>query len=311
LVQINFGSRQISCKIVYYGPGLGGKTTNLRVIHEKAPSDHRGELTSIATEGDRTLFFDFLPIELGTVRGMTTKFQLYTVPGQIYYNATRKLVLAGADGLVFVADSQKTKMEENKESLRNLEENLREHGVDVREIPLVMQFNKRDLPEIEAVEKMNEELNPLHAPYFESVAVRGDGVFPTLRTCLKLVLANLEKDRLGVPAPAEEPTAAEPTTAVKAPTAATAAPAADMGGAGRKAVAAEAPRPAFKPRPGARAGREAGAALGKKGVETPARRRYIKAPRHGLPGWALVVLLGVFVGIIAVILWRLGILSLE
>ena len=196
-MQINFGTREVSCKIVYYGPGLGGKTTNLRIVHEKAPEGNRGNLTSIATDGDRTLFFDFLPIELGSVRGMRTKFQLYTVPGQVYYNATRKLVLAGADGVVFVADSQKQKMAENKESLANLAENLREHGADIHEIPIVLQYNKRDLEDIESVETMDAEINTLNAPSFEAVAVSGEGVFPTLRACLKLVLTSLEKKELG------------------------------------------------------------------------------------------------------------------
>ncbi|MBI3723721.1 GTPase, partial [bacterium] len=143
MVQINFAKREINCKLVYYGPGLSGKTTNLEVVHKKAPASKKGELTSIATEGDRTLFFDYMPLELGKVGGMNTKFQLYTVPGQVYYNATRKLVLQGADGVVFVADSQPDKMDENLESLQNLDDNLKEQGLDIRTLPLVLQWNKR------------------------------------------------------------------------------------------------------------------------------------------------------------------------
>ena len=141
MVQINFAKREINCKLVYYGPGLSGKTTNLEVVHKKAPASKKGELTSIATEGDRTLFFDYMPLELGKVGGMNTKFQLYTVPGQVYYNATRKLVLQGADGVVFVADSQRDKLEENIESFTNLEENLREQGLDPKTIPMVLQWS--------------------------------------------------------------------------------------------------------------------------------------------------------------------------
>ena len=148
MVQINFAAREVNCKIVYYGPGLSGKTTNLEMIHTKIPASHRGELTSIATEGDRTLFFDFMPLDLGKIGGMTTRFQLYTVPGQVYYNATRKLVLQGVDGIIFVADSQQGKLQENIDSLRNLEENLAEYGLDLTAIPHVFQYNKRDLPNI-------------------------------------------------------------------------------------------------------------------------------------------------------------------
>ncbi|RME81745.1 MAG: GTPase, partial [Planctomycetota bacterium] len=148
MVQINFALKEVNCKIVYYGPGMSGKTTNLEVIHQKAPKERKGELTSIATEGDRTLFFDFMPLDLGKVAGMNTKFQLYTVPGQVYYNSTRKLVLQGADGVIFVADAQRNKLAENLESLQNLKENLAEYSLDIRKIPLVIQYNKMDLPNI-------------------------------------------------------------------------------------------------------------------------------------------------------------------
>lgn len=193
MVQINFALKEVNCKVVYYGPGLSGKTTNLEVVHNKAPKSNIGELTSIATEGDRTLFFDFLPLNLGHVAGMQTKFQIYTVPGQVYYNSTRKLVLQGADGIVFVADSRRGKMDENIESLKNLEDNLEEYGLDIDTIPLVFQYNKRDLDDIHTVEELQEILNRFEAPYFEAVAVTGDGVFPTLKKLSSMVLEHLNK----------------------------------------------------------------------------------------------------------------------
>ncbi|RME03068.1 MAG: GTPase, partial [Planctomycetota bacterium] len=193
MVQINFALKEVNCKIVYYGPGMSGKTTNLEVIHKKAPSSKTGELTSIATEGDRTLFFDFMPLDLGKVAGMNTKFQLYTVPGQVYYNATRKLVLQGVDGIVFVADSQEGKMAENIESFQNLEQNLREHGMDLRTIPLVIQYNKRDLPNVMPIELMQEKINIYNVPYVEASAITGQGVFPTLKKLSALVLESLNK----------------------------------------------------------------------------------------------------------------------
>jgi hypothetical protein len=193
MVQINFARKEVNCKIVYYGCGLSGKTTNLEVVHEKAPADRKGELTSIATEGDRTLFFDFMPLELGKVGGMNTKFQLYTVPGQVYYNATRKLVLQGADGVIFVVDSQREKLQENIESFQNLTENLKEQGLDIKKIPLVIQYNKRDLPGALPVAELERELNTLGAPYFEAIAVTGEGVFPTLKKLSSMVLDSLNK----------------------------------------------------------------------------------------------------------------------
>lgn len=195
MVQINFALKEVNCKVVYYGPGLSGKTTNLEVVHSKAPKSNVGDLTSIATEGDRTLFFDFLPLNLGSVAGMTTKFQIYTVPGQVYYNSTRKLVLQGADGLVFVAESRRGKMDENLESLQNLEENLREYGMDINHIPLVMQYNKRDLPDTYGIEELQQKLNRFNAPYFEAVAVTGEGVFPTLKKLSQMVLESLNRQQ--------------------------------------------------------------------------------------------------------------------
>ncbi len=193
MVQINFALREVSCKIVYYGPGMGGKTTNLQVVHDRAPADHKGKLTSIATEGDRTLFFDFLPLDLGTVGGMKTKLQLYTVPGQVYYNATRKLVLEGADGIIFVADSQQDKMTENIESWQNLQDNLREYGLDINEIPVVVQYNKQDLPDLSPVAELEAKVNTVNALSFEASATNGEGVFPTLKAISSIVLERLNK----------------------------------------------------------------------------------------------------------------------
>ena len=207
MVQINFAAREINCKIVYYGPGLSGKTTNLETIHTKIPGDRRGELTSIATEGDRTLFFDFMPLDLGKIAGMQTRFHLYTVPGQVYYNATRKLVLQGVDGIIFVADSQQGKMQENIESLHNLEENLKEYGVELSSVPFVVQYNKRDLPNIIPTEELEAKLNVYNAPSFEAVAITGEGVFPTLKKCAELVLQNLQKKYAARLAPAAAATA--------------------------------------------------------------------------------------------------------
>ena len=195
MVQINFALKEVNCKVVFYGPGLSGKTTNLEVVHSKAPKANVGDLTSIATEGDRTLFFDFLPLNLGSVSGMQTKFQIYTVPGQVYYNSTRKLVLQGADGIVFVADSRRGKMDENLESFSNLEENLLEYGMDINTIPLVLQYNKRDLPDLYTVDEINEKLNKYNSPFFEAVAVTGEGVFPTLKKLSQMVLESLNRQQ--------------------------------------------------------------------------------------------------------------------
>lgn len=188
MVSINYSAREVCCKIVYYGPGLSGKTTNLQYIHSKVPQGTRGKLISLATEADRTLYFDFLPINIGTINDFQAKFQLYTVPGQVYYNATRKLVLRGVDGLVFVADSQPDKMDENIESLANLEENLREYGYDPATLPIVLQYNKRDLPGVLSIDELNAKLNPRGIPVYEASATIGNGVFDTLKLIIKLVL---------------------------------------------------------------------------------------------------------------------------
>ncbi len=188
MVSINYSAREVCCKIVYYGPGLSGKTTNLQYVHTKVPSTTRGDLISLATEADRTLYFDFLPINIGTINGFQAKFQLYTVPGQVYYNATRKLVLRGVDGVVFVADSQPDKMDENIEALANLIDNLKEYGYDVNELPLVIQYNKRDLPNIMTTDEMDHKLNTYNFPTFEASATVGTGVFDTLKLIIKLVL---------------------------------------------------------------------------------------------------------------------------
>ncbi|NBV80044.1 MAG: gliding-motility protein MglA [Verrucomicrobia bacterium] len=221
---INYASREINCKLVYYGSGLGGKTTNLEHVYGKTKPDTRGKLISLATETERTLFFDFLPVDLGTIRGFKTRFHLYTVPGQVYYNASRKLILKGVDGIVFVADSQVERMEANQEAMQNLYDNMAEYGYDLTKMPFVIQYNKRDLPnaapladlqaalnpgwEVTDPAKQRETPDPWHAgenlvsqlptgewieraPYFEAVAITGDGVFETLRAVSKLVLKTL------------------------------------------------------------------------------------------------------------------------
>lgn len=193
MVQINFALKEVNCKVVFYGPGMSGKTTNLEIVHQKAPEENKGELTSISTDGDRTLFFDFMPLDLGNVAGMRTKFQLYTVPGQVYYNATRKLVLQGVDGIIFVADSDPDKMDENVESYSNLIENLAEYGKDIRELPHVIQYNKRDLPNAMPCAEIDKIMNKFGVPTFEAVAYTGEGVFPTLKTLCAMVLESIEK----------------------------------------------------------------------------------------------------------------------
>jgi signal recognition particle receptor subunit beta len=190
---INYASKEINCKIVYYGPGLCGKTTNLQYIYNKTAPEAKGKMISLATEADRTLFFDFLPLDLGTIRGFTTRFHLYTVPGQVFYDASRKLILKGADGVVFVADSQKERMEANIESIRNLETNLKEHGLELSTIPYALQFNKRDLPNIAEVDEMYRVLNFKREPTFEAVATTGVGVFDTLKAVAKQILIELRK----------------------------------------------------------------------------------------------------------------------
>jgi signal recognition particle receptor subunit beta len=190
---INYASREINCKIVYYGPGLCGKTTNLQHIYDKTNPGAKGKLISLATETDRTLFFDFLPLELGTVRGFKTRFHLYTVPGQVFYDASRKLILKGVDGVIFVADSQVERMDANVESIENLIVNLQAQGYDLMTIPYVLQLNKRDLPNVTPVEEMRRLLVRKNEPVVEAVAASGAGVFETLKAVAKLVLADLTK----------------------------------------------------------------------------------------------------------------------
>lgn len=269
MVQINFALKEVNCKVVFYGPGMSGKTTNLEIVHQKAPEENKGELTSISTDGDRTLFFDFMPLDLGNVAGMRTKFQLYTVPGQVYYNSTRKLVLQGVDGIIFVADSDPDKMDENVESYGNLIENLAEYGKDIRELPHVIQYNKRDLPNALPVAEIDKIMNKFGVPTFEAVAYTGEGVFPTLKTLAAMVLESIEKidgrnPRKTAPKPkpvtAGEPVAA-PAPASASPRAVAAKPAAAVGRAPQKTRGA---RPA--------------AAAGAKGAP---RRRRAGAPAAG------------------------------
>jgi len=188
---INYAAREINVKIVFYGPGLCGKTTNLQYIYEKSSPQQKGKLISLATETDRTLFFDFLPLDLGAVRGFKTRFHLYTVPGQVFYDASRKLILKGVDGVVFVADSQEARMDANAESLRNLEDNLNDNGFELKTVPYVLQFNKRDLPSAMLVDDMYRLLNFKGEPTFEAVATKGIGVFETLKAVAKQVLYEL------------------------------------------------------------------------------------------------------------------------
>jgi signal recognition particle receptor subunit beta len=193
MVLFNYATKEITAKVVYYGPGLCGKTTNLQFIYDSLPSNNKSKMLSLATKTDRTLFFDFLPLDLGKIRGMRTKLQLYTVPGQVYYNSTRQLVLKGADGIVFVADSQDFALDANLESLQNLEDNLKRQGIRIREIPVVMQWNKRDLPNALPIADLEKDANKLHVPSFPSVATTGIGVEDTLKGITQLVLAHLVK----------------------------------------------------------------------------------------------------------------------
>jgi signal recognition particle receptor subunit beta len=190
---INYSSREINCKIVYYGPGLCGKTTNLQYVYAKTNPDAKGKMISLATETERTLFFDFLPLSLGEIRGFKTRFHLYTVPGQVFYDASRKLILKGVDGVVFVADSQIERMEANLESVENLRVNLAEQGYDLDKIPYVVQYNKRDLPNVAAVDELRRLINPRSVPEYQAVAPTGVGVFDTLKAVAKLVLTELKK----------------------------------------------------------------------------------------------------------------------
>jgi|SRR3990172_5931841 hypothetical protein len=192
---INYSSREINCKIVYYGPGLCGKTTNLQYVYAKTNAEAKGKMISLATETERTLFFDFLPLSLGEIRGFKTRFHLYTVPGQVFYDASRKLILKGVDGVVFVGDSQMERMEANEESVDNLRVNLAEQGYDLDRLPYVVQYNKRDLKNVVAVEELRRVLNPRRVPDFQAVAPTGAGVFDTLKAVAKLVLTELKRGR--------------------------------------------------------------------------------------------------------------------
>ena len=189
---VNYVTKEVNCKIVYYGPGLGGKTTNIQYVYQKTSGDNKGNIISLNTENERTLFFDFLPLDLGEIRGFKTRFHLYTVPGQVFYEASRKLILRGVDGVIFVADSQVERMDSNLESLKSLEKNLIDQGYDIEKIPLVMQWNKRDLPNATSVKDLHDALNKWNVPEFEAMAVKGSGVFDTLKTISKLVLMNLK-----------------------------------------------------------------------------------------------------------------------
>ena len=190
---INYMAREINCKLVYYGPGLCGKTTNLQYIYERTNPEAKGKMISLATETERTLFFDFLPLSLGEIRGFKTRFHLYTVPGQVFYDASRKLILKGVDGVVFVADSQVERTEANVESVENLRTNLQEQGYDLDKVPYVIQYNKRDLPNAAPLEELQGLLNPKSTPYFEAVAPKGEGVYETLKAIAKLILTELKK----------------------------------------------------------------------------------------------------------------------
>jgi hypothetical protein len=299
VVLINVAQREISCKIVYYGPGLCGKTTNIQVVHDRTPQDNKGRLTSLATEGDRTLFFDFLPLDLGTIGGMRTKFQLYTVPGQVFYNATRKLVLRGADGVIFVADSNPDKMKENIESVGNLIANLKEQGMDITEVPLVFQWNKRDLPNATPVEELQKALNRWNAPAFDAVAIKGEGIFATLKCVSGLVLEKISRkapQRVAAKAP-EPPPAPKPAPAAPSP-----APSPAMGRPSVVTPAPGTPSPPPKPpvvqppatppaRPSAAPVRVAAAAAAPKAPRAPEVRRPAASPpaaatppRAGAPG---------------------------
>src|SRR5262245_31080408 len=223
MVQINFARKEINCKIVYYGPGLSGKTTSLEVVHQRTPQGHKGELTSISTDGDRTLFFDFMPLDLGTIAGMKVKFHLYTVPGQVYYNSTRKLVLLGADGIIFVADSTPGRMDDNQQSMDNLRENLTEMGRDLNKLPLVIQYNKRDIQNPTPLTELETRLNPNKVPTFETSAKTGEGIFQALKAISALVLEDINSNErkfaggVGAGKPAAPAAAAASAPAAPAP----------------------------------------------------------------------------------------------
>lgn len=281
MVLINYAGREINAKIVYYGPGLSGKTTNLECIYASVPSNSRGKMVSMKTRQDRTLFFDFLPLELGEVHGFRTRFLLYTVPGQVFYNATRKLVLKGADAVVFVADSTAGKLAENAESLRNLEENLRENNLSLDSIPWVLQYNKRDLAQIHSIEELQSALNPRGVPHFEAAAATGRGVYETLHAVSRLLFQRLMSElRPNVPRTPGMPAAQPGSVAGGAASSAAGGPGvhpqvtpstaqASMGGTGGASATGEppvaahggAPAPGPQPMPSPQPRRQVGTAL--------------------------------------------------
>lgn len=286
MVQINFALKEVNCKIVFYGPGMSGKTTNLEIVHQKAPDANKGELTSISTDGDRTLFFDFMPLDLGTVAGMRTKFQLYTVPGQIYYNATRKLVLQGVDGIIFVADSDPDKIDENIESYQNLLENLNEYGKDPAELPHVIQYNKRDLPNAMSVEDLDKALNKFGVPTFEAVANTGEGVFPTLKTLAGMVLESIDRiDQRRRSVPVRTAPQATPAGVGQVPPRhAGHAPATAEGVAvHHDAAHRKTPGSRRRPAPGGRAADERPSSNNRQGPGPGSRRRQAARPRPATP----------------------------
>ncbi len=300
MVQINFAQKQVNAKIVYYGPGMSGKTTNLEVIHQRAPQGNRGDLTSISTDGDRTLFFDFMPLDLGTVAGMRTCFQIYTVPGQVYYNSTRKLVLQGVDGVVFVADSSASMVEENLESFRNLEENLADYGKSLSTLPHIIQWNKRDLPDAMSVDELNQVLNKYNVPTYEAVANSGQGVFPTLKALAARVLESIHSGAGGAGGGAPKAAPAMPTTPAPTlpPPVASEAPVAQQPAAqamppAAPPVAQPAPQPMAQPaaqmpqQPHAPV-QQAGAPqnLGQTGFQQPAQGQPQAQPALGQTGFA-------------------------
>ncbi len=315
MVQINFARREVNCKLVFYGPGLSGKTTNLEIIHKKVPDGARGNLTSIATEQDRTLFFDFMPLDLGQVAGMKTKLFLYTVPGQVYYDSTRKLVLQGADGVSFIADSDPNRMNDNIESFKNLEKNLKDYGVDIRKIPLVIQYNKRDLPGALSVQELNAKLNWVGAPTFEAVAVKGEGVMQTLKGISKLVVDRLNDEyapvKTAVPAAAPAaraaaPAAPPPSPKIATPAAGTQKPSVQGPATPRPPVAPVAPPPA--PRPSTQPPAPRPQAAPRPAAAPPARPAPVPAPpkKGGKGGLILVLLLLLLGGAAAA--WHFGVI---
>ncbi len=331
MVQFNLALREINCKVVYFGPGMSGKTTNLEIVHQKAPDESRGVLSSIATESDRTLFFDFMPLNLGTVGGMKTKFQLYTVPGQVYYNSTRKLVLRGADGVVFVADSNPEKMAENLESLQNLEDCLREQGRTLADVAHVIQLNKRDLPGAMSVEEMSAALNRFGAPIVEAVAAKGTGVVETFKALSGVVLQKVKamaEERSGAaprpgqggprtpiaPSPASQtPSAESPMRPMRSPAPAAASTSARPAAAAlTKAPPQAAPSvraPAAPPRPAVESPHPENVAAQKRVGQTASNERKMVSttgPRGTAPWkiWLGAAALGGFVAALVLVLFK-------